>query len=350
MDPVNLPSNDDRASTLYAIIYTPLICTIPFLALRIWIRTKMKSLGVDDYLMVGCMLVFIGAIVVTTIYAVKGGCRHIFYLTPSQIVEIVKLNFVAQAFGITSPTLGKLSVGFLMQRILGPHTVYRKWFIHIVMAVYGLWTALTVIFTYTQCTPTSALWNPTPDMKCWGNQVFPDIAVSHGAFGTFIDFSFALLPITLVKQLAVTPKQKLALSILLSMGILAGIAAAIKTNQLKEFGNQTDPTWATFDIFVWTTVEIHLVIICGCLPTLRPIYERIINKRAISPSKSSSKPTHGSSTQASATNKGSFWKNSKASTTITSDSRWINLTDRSEDKINVERSVEIDSQSARSES
>lgn len=125
-------------------------------------------------------LVFIGAIVVTTIYAVKGGCRHIFYLTPSQIIETVKLNFVAQAFGITSPTLGKLSVGFLMQRILGPHTVYRKWFIHIVMAVYGLWTALTVIFTYTQCTPTSALWNPTPDMKCWGNRVFPDIAVSHG--------------------------------------------------------------------------------------------------------------------------------------------------------------------------
>lgn len=125
-------------------------------------------------------MVFIGAIAVTSVYATNGGCRHIFYLEPAQVVETVKLNFVAQAFGITAPTLGKLSVGVLMVRILGPHTVYRKWFIYITMAIYALWTALTVIFTYVQCTPTSALWSPTPDMKCWGRQVFPDIAVTHG--------------------------------------------------------------------------------------------------------------------------------------------------------------------------
>lgn len=180
---------------------------------------------------------FLGAIVVTTVYAGKGGCRHIFYLTPPQVIEAVKLNFVAQAFGITSPTLGKLSVGFMMLRIIGPHTFYRKWFIYITMGAYGLWSSLTLIFTYTQCTPTSALWNPTPNMKCWGNQVFPDIAITHGgkdlliyywhslcwptkAFGTFIDFSFALLPVSLIRQLAMSLKQKVALCILLSMGTM----------------------------------------------------------------------------------------------------------------------------------
>ncbi|TGO40414.1 hypothetical protein BHYA_0037g00130 [Botrytis hyacinthi] len=118
---------------------------MPFLALHIWIRSKMKSLGIDDFLRVGSLVrktsIFLNAMMVfeteflelklvTTLYAVKRGYRHVFYLIPSQVIETVKVNLVAQAFRITSPTLGKLSVGFLMQRILGPHTLRRKWLIH----------------------------------------------------------------------------------------------------------------------------------------------------------------------------------------------------------------------------
>lgn len=78
--------------------------------------------------------VFIGAMVVITVYAVKGGCLHIFYHTPSQIMETVKLKICGSSFQYHVPDTGRSSVGFLMQRILGMHTLYRKFLIHILMA------------------------------------------------------------------------------------------------------------------------------------------------------------------------------------------------------------------------
>lgn len=119
---------------------------------------------------------------------------------------------------------------------------------------------------------------------------------------------------------------------------------------ISSFGRrkyQCYPLYQSFSDYL-IRVEVHLIIICGCLPTLRPLYERIVNKRSIAPSKSNSRPTYGSSTQASANKKGSFWKSSRLSSVATPESPWVNLTDRSEDKIIVESSVDIETRSARS--
>ena len=164
------------------------------LALRLLVRLKRRGQGADDYLMmVGYVrlqangvwflitdyeqAVWFGAVIVTTLYANKGGTRHIEYLTDAEIPNVMKLAFIAQAFGIFSPVFGKLSVAALMVRILGRSL--KKWQLisfYIFLAVYTVLNVLTCIFTFVQCKPTAALWDPAiPNAKCWPSSVFIDV-------------------------------------------------------------------------------------------------------------------------------------------------------------------------------
>jgi hypothetical protein len=55
------------------------------------------------------------------------------------------------------------------------------------------------------------------------------------------------------------------------------ICSGIKTSFLANLANRLDLTWATYDIFAWVTAEFFLVVVCGCLPTLRPLLEFVRN-------------------------------------------------------------------------
>lgn len=87
-------------------------------------------------------------------------------------------------------------------------------------------------------------------------------------------------------------KKRLALSILMSGGLLAAICGAVKTSKLPE-ANDVDVTWGTYDLLLWNAAETILVIICGSLPTLKPIYDMCISRGAASRGSSyPSDPSH----------------------------------------------------------
>lgn len=51
-----------------------------------------------------------------------------------------------------------------------------------------------------------------------------------------------------------------------------GICAAIKASKLSTLNARSDITWETFQLFLWTGIEIILLIVCGSIPALKPIY------------------------------------------------------------------------------
>lgn len=61
------------------------------------------------------------------------------------------------------------------------------------------------------------------------------------------------------------------LTIVFGLNILTSICSGIKTQYLAELANRTDQTWATYDIFVWVTGELFLMIVCGTIPTLHAV-------------------------------------------------------------------------------
>lgn len=58
-----------------------------------------------------------------------------------------------------------------------------------------------------------------------------------------------------------------------------GICAAIKTTKLTTLNARSDMTWETFSLFLWTGIEIILLIVCGSIPALKPIYAICMGRR-----------------------------------------------------------------------
>ena len=106
-----------------------------------------------------------------------GGARHLYYLTPEERTVALKYNFLSQPIGAMAPVFGKISVGLLMLRIMGPNTVWRKWFVYGNLAIYMAISFLMVITTFVQCSPSRALWEMVPVSSCWNPNISVDLTI-----------------------------------------------------------------------------------------------------------------------------------------------------------------------------
>ncbi len=122
-------------------------------------------------------IIFLILTVLTTVLALRGGARHIFYLSTPQIRTVVRLNWMAQPFGIMALATAKISVAFVTMRLLGPQAIWRKWFLYFSMISVFIINALCSIFSFVQCDPPRALWEKVPGAKCWDPRSQSDYSI-----------------------------------------------------------------------------------------------------------------------------------------------------------------------------
>lgn len=89
------------------------------------------------------------------------------------------------------------------------------WMVIAFSIVIGLlfWFMLTL-----QCQPVSYFWERTGNGSCIDTDYLIDIAYLYSVVATVCDLTLGLLPIVLVWRLQMTPKTKMALAGILSMG------------------------------------------------------------------------------------------------------------------------------------
>jgi hypothetical protein len=211
----------------------------------------------------------------------NGGTRHVYYLTPEEAAYVIKLNYIAQPFGIVAVGLGKVAVALLILRIVGNTSIWRKRFLWVLIVLTGVFTILTAIFTFVQCKTPAALWTPAlqATTDCWDPSVQSNFSIFASAWNCFVDFVLALMPCTIIWGLKMSTRKKISLGALLGLGIFTGVCAAVKTAQLVSLAARADLTWETFDLYLWTSAEIFLVIVCGSIPTLKPLWDRFVGSK-----------------------------------------------------------------------
>jgi hypothetical protein len=88
-----------------------------------------------------------------------------------------------------------------------------------------------------------------------------------------------MVPARLVYNLNIDLRKRIALVILFSLGILAGICGIVKTTYLATLGAHSDITWETYNLIVWAGSEEFVLIFCGSIPPLRPLWDRYISRK-----------------------------------------------------------------------
>ena len=148
-------------------------------------------------------------------------------------------------------------------------------------------TAATVLIDMSlvmfRCGDPTQLWDfarlaaATASGKCLDPEKTNHFNLFSSAWQVFADFFFSLLPMAIVWGLKLPLRKRLYLICALGLTLFTGAAGIVKT-VLTSAVEPTDPTWTVFDVYIWFGTEAMLIIVCGSVPALHPLWERVFNR------------------------------------------------------------------------
>lgn len=202
MEPLPRPPDGDRnrGPQLLAMWWTELSICIIMVAMRFYSRYKLKNFGTDDWLMLAALvgrstdsstiveltstlqILYTSTTIAETFAVTNGAGRHLYYLKPPDIQLVTKITWIENPLGIMALAIAKMSVAFLILRLIGPSTRWRKWSLYLSIGLTFTIGALACILTFAQCNPPRALWEPTkvPWAICWKPSVQSNYAIFTG--------------------------------------------------------------------------------------------------------------------------------------------------------------------------
>ncbi|KUI67161.1 hypothetical protein VM1G_02887 [Cytospora mali] len=163
----------------------------------------------------------------------------------------------------------KISILLLYRRIFPSHR-----FNIVLWCVGGFVLAFAITATFLQvfqCTPVEAIWYTNLDRRC------VDISADYIAMGTIniiTDVVILCLPIPQLLRLQMSRTQKAQLMGMFLLGGFVCVVSIIRLTYLSIVG-LSDATWNDAFTALWSIVETCMAIVCACLPTLRPLFDRI---------------------------------------------------------------------------
>ncbi|TVY13502.1 hypothetical protein LARI1_G008800 [Lachnellula arida] len=212
----------ERAKELLAVTITLLVLALVTVSLRCFVRIKLvKAFGLDDYLMVASMLVFIAycACQLTAIHYGIGS--HDRDLSTPNILQAVKYQVICELLYVADAALIKLSVAFLLLRIMPENAKVYRSILFSGMTVMTLWTVVTFLIVLLQCRPFSSTWDRFSGKgKCLSSTFITNNSYAFSAMDILLDWLFALLPVPMLWDVKMSTQSKGSLLFILGLGVL----------------------------------------------------------------------------------------------------------------------------------
>ncbi|KAM7188873.1 hypothetical protein V8F20_010382 [Naviculisporaceae sp. PSN 640] len=247
-------------------ISTALIC----LGLRLYVRIfLMRNTGWDDWIMVAAMVFSIALTVAACLASTKYGWdRHVWDLKPAQLVQGRQISLAIQGIFVVASALAKISIIVSYLRLALVNSWFRRMCIGSIYFVVISNVPLFIVL-WTQCQPLSDYWNIFKKTNC-----IPEAPplLFQSIMTVLTDFLVWALPLWTLYRAKLPLSQRIALIILFSFGLFVCIAGCVRTYWIYYIIERTyDPTWQGFHLWIWTAIEVHLGVICGCVPWLKSL-------------------------------------------------------------------------------
>jgi hypothetical protein len=149
---------------------------------------------------------------------------------------------------------------------------------YIIYAVVGLTQIYSVVFFFIfvfQCSPSSYFWTrfaPVPGVGyCIDASIPTNFFIGYSAIACLTDWTLALLPIFLVKNLQMNKQTKISVALILSVGAIASSATIIRIPYLKGLTDAADFLYSTVDVAIWSTAETGIGITASAVSNYDPV-------------------------------------------------------------------------------
>ncbi|KAL4802185.1 hypothetical protein BDV18DRAFT_164360 [Aspergillus unguis] len=280
MDPSSISAHASSSISkggLYATIWVEFgVCTL-VMALRAYSQFfVLRKFTADDIVMLAAYIVQGIGSALCTASAYYGLGASVHALAYADMKNLLKYAMVAMPFGVVASLLGRISfILFLLSSVTTVHN-YRRKLLWVLIGLQVITNVVPCILQYTQCDPVDALWDPMRLIDyCQGATVVMKFGYFQGAFNALTDLLLIIIGLAVILRLKMHRSNKLVLCSILSLSLLAMVAAILKTVQLRllntyEFSREMG-IWV-----IWFLTEGTIVIITASVPRLRAIV--VINR------------------------------------------------------------------------
>ncbi|KAH9999723.1 hypothetical protein F4779DRAFT_605284 [Xylariaceae sp. FL0662B] len=199
--------------------------------------------------------------------------RHALYIEEDQRVNAIYMIWLSVPFSPGSAAFGKISIALFLMRLMNRNRPQQAflWVLIFLLVVVNL---VLVIVTFAQCTPVTFLWERVRTVShgtCWAPTVQQYYGYFQGSFSALSDLVLALFPTLIIWNLQIPLRVKFGIGLLMSLGVITAVAAAVKTAELRNLATP-DFTWDAVPLVYWFLAENWIIIICACVPTIKPLF------------------------------------------------------------------------------
>ncbi|KAK3934133.1 hypothetical protein QBC46DRAFT_400590 [Diplogelasinospora grovesii] len=267
------------ARSILAVAITFTILSFIVLSLRVAIRIRLRIFAIEDWLM--C----IGFVINTAHNAVIAYGTFTGLGTPDDKIpggvtgpiymEGIKSVVLWQIFFLSGFVFIKCSICLTLLRI-----AVIKWqrvLLHVLMAVTSVVAIFVTIYVLAQCQPIERAWGEKPG-TCLPNSISVVITFVVSAINLVTDFTTAILPFLMLRNVQMTRNRKIAVTAVLSLGVLASIATIARLPYGTAYFSTTNYLVGLGEIILWTILECDLALIAGSLPMLRTLFSGLRNE------------------------------------------------------------------------
>ncbi|WQF76544.1 hypothetical protein CDEST_01558 [Colletotrichum destructivum] len=220
--------------------------------------------------------------------------QDIWMISPDQITQILCIFFFSEIMYAIVITMTKISVVLFYLRIFYEPS-FRKACLAIftITIIFGIWHILQIVFVSWPVSYNWTFWDgrhtgrvrKPPGYEAYLSFVEPhELTRGHvkifsfvnGGINIALDLSLCVLPVTQFINMSWTLKTKISTSLIFLFSLISSVtvASCIRLETLTEFGDSRNPTFELKGVAIWSLIEIHLSVICACIPGIVSLWRR----------------------------------------------------------------------------
>ncbi|KAL8801103.1 MAG: hypothetical protein Q9182_004696 [Xanthomendoza sp. 2 TL-2023] len=279
MDATSPPiSSEDRSSHVIGSAIVLIILPTVAVILRLLSRWMAKAkFGVDDYTVILSLIFSWGPNIVNLLAVRNGFGKHRNAVPQASVFDWFKYLYAFEFLYTLGMCSVKYSVLCFMHRIF-PIVQFRRLLTLSLVFVVSL-TVACVVVTIFQCIPVYKFWETlggklTPQLggQCINVRLY---FIISGSINTFTDFVLLAMPIPILWRLRTGKPQKLLLTAIFTVGLIVCIVSVVRLVVLAGV-DESDITWSYVPAATWSAAEPSIAVVSACLPSLRPLFVRLI--------------------------------------------------------------------------
>ncbi|KAI8196017.1 hypothetical protein K4K54_000937 [Colletotrichum sp. SAR 10_86] len=276
---LNIRADDDAtAEGIQTVLWILVVLSAVFLGLRIYCKISYSytKFRFEDGLLIASWVVLAGDATLNEFIIKSRFGRPGFPITIENITTLAIVGLSSITCSFVGQVWSKTAFAISLLRMCEGWKKAFVWFSIISMNILFAFASLSF---WIGCVPLEKRWKPFGDGTCYDLKWVVSFGIFVSVYSGLLDLALAAIPWMILMRptpaeessgLTLSKKEKIGVSVALSMGVLAGIAAFVKASYMRSVNDTTgDFSHGGAQLAVWAAAETAITIMVATLPVLR---------------------------------------------------------------------------------